>query len=148
MGKDQKIKVLLTVSLVANLVFGGLIVGRWIAGPLQPPPLLWALRALPDESRDELRPLLRRQFMDSREVRRELHHSAEAVRELVEAESLNEQALRDSLATLREVTGRYQVQIHDSAVKIMQTLPADERRRVARALLRPEGAPRPKHHGE
>lgn len=133
---------------MANLIFGGLMVGRWIAGPLQPPPLLWALRALPDESRDELRPLLRHQFMDSREVRGELRRSAEKVRELVEAESLDEQALRESLANLREVTGRYQVQIHDSAVRIMQTISAEERRRVARALLRPEGVPRPKHHGE
>ena len=147
MNKGQWVKPVLIVSLAINLVFMGLVAGRLIAGPIEPPPLFWALRALPEENRQALRPALRRQFMESREVRKALRSVSKQVRMLVEADTLDNTALRASLADLREVTGRYQLQIHETAVTLLETLPADQRRRVAGALLRPEHAQRPKPHG-
>ncbi len=147
MNKGQWVKPVLIVSLIVNLVFVGLVVGRFIVGPIQPPPLLWALHALPEESRHALRPMLRRQWADSRDVRKELHGVSKRVRVIVEAETLDEVALEASLAELRDVTGRFQIQIHETAVKLLETLPADQRRRIAGALLRPEPAQRPPSRG-
>lgn len=144
MSKGRWRSIVLVVSLGLNLVFVGLVVARLAFVPGEPP-LLWAVKNLDQGTRERIRPLLREQFRETRALRAQLRTTEQNLRDIMRAEPFDEKAAAGALAELRQVTGQFQLQMHETALKLLADLPPEEREKVAGRLLRPrraEGPPR------
>lgn len=144
MNKGRWRSLLLVASLGLNLMFVGLVVARLVLVP-GPPPLLWAVKNLDQDTRERIRPLLREQFEETRALRAQLRTTEDKLRDIMRTEPFDEKAAAVGLAELRGVTGEFQLRMHKTALKLLADLPPDEREKVAGRLLRPrhaEGPPR------
>ena len=146
MTKFRWLAVLLALSVAVNLGLAGFVAGRVYSGahggPLHDPAwgLARALRALPEERRDALRPMLRSQM---RTLGPSLRHLRVAQRELIEsaaAEPFDRVALEEAMARFRNELLASQERSHRALVEVMAALSADERKRVLESMRR-QGPP-------
>lgn len=147
MTKFRWLAVLLALSVAVNLGLAGFAAGRMFSGaqggPLHDPAwsLARALRVLPEERRDALRPMLRSQM---RTLGPRFRHLRGAQRDLIEsaaAEPFDRAALEDALARFRNELLASQERSHSAFVEVMASLNADERKRVLESMRR-RGPPR------
>jgi len=138
---------LLVLSLVANLLLIGVVVGRWgFGGASRPPPLAWALTELSPETTEKVQPALRQNLEQTKSIRRQLREVLREIDQLTRAESFNLKNWDEALATLRGVSASYQQEVHRTALEVLPSLSVAERKRLMKRLLRPQmprGAPRP-----
>ncbi len=139
-------RLVLVLSLGANLVVAGMAIGHFSRGGLdRAAPLIWALGDLDQHTRDRLKPILRENFQATREARKALRSASRDIQKVVSEEPLDAAKLANSLARMRELSGQYQAQIHQRAIATLQEIPPDQRARFVGRLLRSE--PPPRRHG-
>lgn len=124
----------LAVSMALNLLVAGAIIGR-MRNP--EPPLGWAVKQLDAETRQRLRPVMRRQVTNTARARRELRQLQVEIRDLMAEEALDRDRLSATLARMRALGADYQESLHEGAIDVLAELTPEQRLRVARRLLRP-----------
>jgi Spy/CpxP family protein refolding chaperone len=102
------------------------------------------LRDLDDDARDKIRPVLENQAETIKPLRREMWQAQKEFRKLLVEESFDEGALEESLSQLRHASEEYQTGMHHQMLLVLKDLEPEQRRRVARYLMRsrPEGRDR------
>ena len=151
MNKSRIISISLVISVALNLLFVGAVVGRFMHGDSQRPMsshLGWVLRDLDEKARDRIRPVLEDQAETIRPLRREMWQAQKEFRKLLVAESFDENALQESLSHLRHASEEYQSGMHHQMLMVLKDLEPDQRRRVARFLMRPRPEGRDRRQGK
>ncbi|MGD2007563.1 MAG: periplasmic heavy metal sensor [Cellvibrionales bacterium] len=134
MAKRHWMAALLIVSLGINLLAAGVLVGRWsVSGP--PPPMSWAFKGMDPELRTQLRPKLQETMADIAPLRAEFRRTARKIRDIAAAEPLDSTALAEALEELRQVSQRYQIQVHDAALDVLPELSSRQRLQVLRRVF-------------
>lgn len=142
MNKQHVLILALLVSAAVNLLLAGVFIGRVAAPTHPPPPMDWAGHEMDAQTRELLRRRLREQQGAFRPLRRDMIAASAAVRDALAAEDYDPQALDAALAGVREVTGRYQLLVHENLVNMSADLPREQRMALARAALQAtQGAP-------
>ena len=134
----------LAVSLIANLLLVGFVVGRMTSGfampPMRPDPTMGIYRMidfLPEARRDEIKGLLRSDMRSIYPELRELRQVHRRIRDAVTADPFVRADLDKALADLRARLGSTQVSAHESFVEVVSKLTPEERARLADAMRRP-----------
>ena len=134
MAKRHWMAALLIVSLGINLLAAGVLVGRWSMSG-QPPPMSWAFKGMDPETRAQLRPKLKETMEVIAPLRAEFRHTARKIRDIAAAEPLDSTALAEALEELRQVSQRYQIQVHDAALDVLPELSSRQRLQVLRRVF-------------
>ena len=130
-----------------NLGLAGFAAGRMFSGvhkgPLHDPAwgLARSLRVLPEERRDEIRPLLRSQMRGVGRGVRQLRGAQRQLIGLATAEPFDGQALEAALARFRNELLASQERSHRALVAVMTALTEAERKQVLESMRR-HGPPR------
>lgn len=135
MNRQSALLLALLVSVAINLLAAGVMIGRGTAGPPVTPPAAWAARELEPEARRLVRDRMRREVGNVRPLRRELADAHRAIREAISAEDYSARALKDALARLRTVDGRYRQLLHDNVAELAAELPREQRVALLRAAM-------------
>ena len=147
MTKFRWLAVLLAVSVALNLGLAGFAAGQLFSGarggPLHDPAwgLARALRALPEERRDALRPMLRSEMRGLGPSLRQLRGAQRRLIESAAAEPFDRSALESALERFRHELLASQQRSHRAFVEVMAVLSAEERQRVLESMRR-RGPPR------
>jgi uncharacterized membrane protein len=129
---------LVILSVAVNLLLVGLIGGHFIKqGDNHSKPLGWALKGVPPEVREAVRPLIKAHAKDVLLARGDLRKAERRLRRVIESETMTRKELTRSLSAMRESTARYHVLIHDIGVDVLLSLEADQRLKAAPYLFRP-----------
>ena len=134
MAKRHWIAGVLVVSLALNLLGVGALSARWAMGGPQAP-MAWAMRDMDSATRERVGEALRGRMQEVAPVRREFRQSQMELKRVVSSDPLDEAALSQALITLRDVSRRYQSQLHTIALDILPQLSSKQRRRAVHALL-------------
>jgi uncharacterized membrane protein len=147
----RRLSIALAVSVALNLFGAGFLVSRALHHR-PPPPGLHALHA-PDERFEggpfmgprgllgsgagphmlpRVREVMQAHGKELREGRGELREKRHAVEDALRAEPFDAAALGAALAGLRQSTNAAQERMHAALVDLAKTLPAEERRELAR----------------
>jgi Spy/CpxP family protein refolding chaperone len=97
----------------------------------------WVLHDLDEDARDKIRPVLENQAETIRPLRLEMRQAQKEFRKLLVQESFDESALEESLSQLRHASEEYQSGMHHQMLMVLKDLEPEQRRRVARFLMRP-----------
>ena len=134
MVKRYWIAGLLVVSLGLNFLGAGALVARYAMGS-PPGPMAWAMRDMDHATRERVEDALRGRMQEVAPVRSEFRQIQAELKRVVSSDPLDEAALSQALITLRDVSQRYQLQLHTIALDILPQLSSKQRRRAVRALL-------------
>ncbi|MCH7742062.1 MAG: periplasmic heavy metal sensor [Proteobacteria bacterium] len=140
MSKGRIIGVALVFSVSLNLLVVGAIIGRTMFGShprsFTPPPLGWVLRDLDADTRRKIRPGLEDRAKVVAPLRNEMHAARIEFSKLLGEKEFDEAALVKSLGRLRKASGEFQSTLHEHMVLILKDLAPEQRRKVARFLMR------------
>jgi uncharacterized membrane protein len=142
MSRQSALLLALLVSVSVNLLVAGVLIGRSSVGVRETPPAAWVARELEPEARRLVRDRLRQETGNVRPLRRDLADAHRAVREAMSAEDYDAQTLKDALARLRAVDGRYRQLLHDNVAEIAAQLPREQRVALLRAAMQRGGVGR------
>jgi uncharacterized membrane protein len=122
----------LAVSLVINLGLGGFVLGRMTGAAPTPTldPMLTTLRLvrdLPEQRRQELRPLLREPFRAMRPEIRRMWAAQRRINEALAADPFDPDALDDALAEFRDALVASQQRSHPGLVRLVVAMTPQER---------------------
>lgn len=139
-GTPRWAKWLLSISLALNFIVIGLGVGAAVRfhqhghshGGVAT--IGKIMRALPDDSRDAAKDLLRAARPDFKALRSERRAAKIAVADAIERNPFDAAAVADAFAALRGKDQITKASTHDVMVKILQVLSPEERAVVAAAL--------------
>ena len=137
----KRLSIVLAISVAVNLLLGGIMLGRAFRHRHQPPfdvgepPGMHAER---DRRKGPLRDLFREHGDALREKRRSMGDARRTAREALEAEPFDRAALERALEGLRKETVASQEIMHRAIVEAAATGPPEERKKLGRALERPE----------
>jgi len=154
MANRHWIAALLVVSLGLNLLGAGALLARFtMSSP--PGPMAWAMRDLDPSTRERVGQELRGRMQEVAPLRREFKRSQTEIKRVVSSDPFDEVALKQALATLRDVSQRYQLQLHNIAQDVLPQLSTEQRRRATHRLLRAgtdqcdrQGRNRQRHDGK
>lgn len=135
MNKHTLVLTALLVSLSANLLIAGFVIGRKQHRPPEAPPMAWAAERLSAETQAKVRRQMRAQVSEVRPLREAMRNAQAAVREAVTTDAYDPNALTLALKESRDVSSRYQALIHKNLVALSKELPKQERMALARAAL-------------
>lgn len=135
MAKRHWIAVLLVVSLGLNLLGAGALLAR-LTMSSPPEPMAWAMGDLDPSTRQRVGQALRGRMQQVAPVRREFKRSQAEIKRVVSSDPLDEAALTQALVNLRDVSQRYQLQLHNIALDVLPELSSEQRRRATHRLLR------------
>jgi uncharacterized membrane protein len=134
----------LVISLVANLVLAGVLLGRTTSSVtparIGPDPAAMYFRMLgflPDERREALMPIVRGHLSEVRPEVRETRHHLRGMFEALTSEPFDAERLETKLAELRRVHAITQQKSHRSFVELASAMSHEEREAMADALRRP-----------
>lgn len=139
-GTPRWAKWLLGGSLALNFIVIGLATGAAIrfqqhghshGGVATIGQIMWAL---PRESRDRAKELLRAARPDLKELRAERKAAKLAVADAIEATPFNAEAVKEAFATLRAKDQSSKASTHEVMIEILQVLTPEERAEVALGL--------------
>ena len=140
--KSKWVTVVLCISIAANLVLGGFVLGQGMKRPPQfgSDPVRafprW-MRQLPSPRREELRPYVREHFRAMRPHLKGLHARHGALQEALRAEPYDHEALNAALATLRRDLEHMHAQGNAAFADFVAALSAEERRALADDIAQP-----------
>ncbi|MBD3649468.1 MAG: periplasmic heavy metal sensor, partial [Pseudomonadales bacterium] len=135
MTRQRVMIIILVVSLGINLLFIGALVGRWAMhrnSPPFPPHFGWMMRGVDEQTRQDLRPVIREQAMQLVPLRREMQDAQRRFNQALTSEPLDEAALHTALQDLREPTLAFQAPLQPQTFPALKRLPP-----AARAQLPP-----------
>jgi uncharacterized membrane protein len=125
---------LLIGSVIFNLLLAGAIVGRFfLASPSLrsfPPTMGWVLRGLPPEERETIRPLLAEHMQGTVAAQRALAHAQRKASLLMREDHLDEKALAQAFAELRDASRDSQETMHRALIEVMVAISPEQRRQV------------------
>ncbi len=139
-GTPRWAKWLLGVSLALNFIVIGLAAGAAIrfhqhghshGGVATIGQIMWAL---PKESRDRAKDLLRAARPDLKSLRAERKAAKHAVADAIEMNPFDADAVKSAFAELRAKDQSAKASTHDVMINILQVLTPEERADVARSL--------------
>ena len=138
---------LLAVSILLNLVLIGFAIGRHSGGGAMFDPVRgyphW-VRTLPEERKEELRPLVVAHLRSMRGDLRALRRNGRQISIALRADPFDAEALANALQQMRTHHGEVQLQGHRSLVDLATQLTSSERQALADYLQRhPERHRRP-----
>jgi len=137
-GRSRWVAILLAVSLALNLLLAGAFIGRFLTQRPDPgtfpPHMGWILRGLPDQERQQLRPVLRQHQQRAISLQRQLNDAQQEASRQLRIEDLNEQDLLDALGKLRAASNASQQAMHDSLVDVMKRLDPEQRKEVMQSI--------------
>ncbi len=137
-GRSRWIAILLVCSLAVNLLLLGALLGRFFRERAYPgtfpPHIGWILRGLPEEERQNIRPVLREHQRRAELVLRALISAQEEASKQLRSEELVEHDLQDALAALRAASNASQQAMHDALAEVMQRLEPGQREQVMRSM--------------
>lgn len=137
-GRRRWIAILLACSLAVNLLLLGAFLGRFFRERPYPgtfpPHMGWILRGLPEEERQNIRPVLREHQRRAESLQRALISAQEEASKQLRSEELVEQDLQDALAALRAASNASQQAMHDALAEVMQRLEPGQREQVMRSM--------------
>ena len=143
---SSKLPIWLIVSLIANALLIGVLIGGGLgqrkAGP--PPSVVGqeeALirgidRALPDDDRREVRQIFRRAYAESRAERVRVRNARRALGRLMNANPYDADAVRAGFEELREADAAMKARMHSLIADQFGALTAEQRRAVLRETNR------------
>lgn len=141
------------VSLAANLLIVGGLVGGYAAGArFQPPRMAQAndagparalLQALPQSERAAMRRELARTFVDARAMRKEARDARTALAQTALAEPYDPAAVKAALARMRAADAALAGRFHDAVADAFAKMSPEERRQALRALAQRRADTRP-----
>ena len=139
---SSKLPIWLIVSLIANALLIGVLIGGGLGQRKAGPPpsavgqeeaLIRGIdRALPDEERREVRQIFRRAFADSREERVRVRNARRALGRLMNANSYDADAVRAGFEELREADAAMKARMHNLIADQFGTVSAEQRRIILR----------------
>ena len=143
--------VVLVLSLAANIALIGFVAGQHTARDLAPPPMgnplfgmVRYVRSLPEARRDELDPLLKDYRRAARPAVREMRRAQHEFRAAIQTDPLDADRVRAALSQLQALMSTHQAQGHESLLKLLGEMSAEERQALNQALT-PERFRR-RHH--
>lgn len=151
---QNRFRLLLIVSLAANLLLGGIFAGgfieAWRRGPEpadgRPPPFRLhmgrMLEHLPEDVRDRAQALMERHRGEMHGSVRAMRRARREMRAALVAEPFDPARLEAALAELRTRGGAAQASMHGAMLELASDLTPEARRALAEGLARPR---RPRH---
>ncbi len=145
---QNRFRLLLIVSLAANLLLGGIFAGgfieAWRRGPEaadgRPPPFRLhmgrLLEHLPEAVRDDAREVMERHRGEMRGSVRAMRRARREVREALAAEAFDPARLEAALAELRTRGSGAQAAMHGAMLELASSLTPEARRALAEGLAR------------
>lgn len=128
---------LLVGSLALNLLLIGVISGQWWSQSRSaPPPLAWAMGEGLLEDTASVLPSFRERRAVSRQARQEIRTSLARLRGVLEDHPIDQDALRDTLADLRQARTDHEAIIHDMVLNALATMDEPQRRVFLDKLFR------------
>jgi uncharacterized membrane protein len=134
------LNILLGAALLTALALAHLDGGRIVHAPDLPSPRALA-RHLSDDERDRLHAILQTQRAGFRAHAREVLGARQAVHAALVAEPFDAERFAAALAELHGRQARLGSEAQQALVDLASSLDADGRRRLAKALLRPDRGP-------
>lgn len=125
-------------SIGLNLFFIGALAARYMdrpERPQEPPSLRWVMRDLDPAARERLQPQMSTYGETLRPLRGEMFRAQRQVNELLAAEPLDQEAVRQAFVQLREVNLRYQELTHRQLVEVFGQLSTEQRARAMRFMM-------------
>ncbi|MEL7041732.1 MAG: periplasmic heavy metal sensor [Pseudomonadota bacterium] len=149
----SRLPVWLIVSIVANALLIGLLIGGGMGQRRAGPPpnaliggeqtLMRGIdRSVPDEQRRAVRKAFRRAFVDSRQERLRVQSARRNLNRLLGAETFDAEAVRDGFAELRAADNAMKARMHDVLAEQFGALTPEQRQAVLRDNRR--GGERPR----
>lgn len=130
----------LFLSLGLNCVGLGLLMSPAVQFLLRDHPVLDQIRqvmaSIPPDMRKAMREELESHHDEMRAARKDLRATRQEIAVLIQQPQLDEVALRVKLATVREKTAAMQAVVQDSFVAVLKSLPAAEREKHVKDILR------------
>lgn len=148
MTRSRLLTIALIVSLTINLLFLGAFIGHRIWGSKKhhfPPHFGWMIRHLDETTRDELKPVIKRQAKQLEPLHEEMREAQRRFNEALTSEPLDEEALNRAITDVRETSAAFQAAMHDQAMLLIKHMNVEERKRIARYLRHRRGE---KHHND
>ncbi len=139
MNKRRLVIVVLIVSLTINLLFVGALIGRWAWGPRThpfEPHFGWLVRRLDEQTRADLKPVIKRQAEQLAPLRRDMREAQIRFNEALASDPLDEEALDAALGDLRENSTAIQAIMHEQMMTVVKRMDLEERQKLARFLRR------------
>lgn len=140
MNKQQTILLALVLSLAANLLIAGVLIGR-ASRPAPEPPMAWAAQELTPQLRSEVRQRLKERAPRVRPLRAQMRDAMQAVRRLAAEDEFDPQAMRQALARLREAEAAYQAFMHEEVLNLAASVDREARLSILGRALHPGGRP-------
>ena len=138
MTRSRVVTVALIASLAINLLFVGALIGWRVWGPDGrpgfPPHFGWMMRGLDEQTRDELKPVIRRQAQQLIPLRKRMRNEQLRFNAALTSEPFDERALDQALTDLRQTTEAFQAVMHQQMLTVIEKMGPEERKRVARYL--------------
>jgi len=161
MKKQQIFILALIISLIVNIFFGGILLGKHLYGKHPdmhlPPPmkirpihLQRLLDELPPEKADIVRPIITEHVSAFRSHFRKMRQNRRAVHEQLSAEKVDKVALEQALNTMENNMQHIRTIMHKTLVDVAINLDKSEREELIKAILHrpPRHHKPPHHHGE
>ncbi len=131
----------LICSVAVNLLVVGGIVGHFVSGPGSrpfPSHLGWMVSDLDEDTRKNLRPILREYAEHARPLRREMARAQKEFEAALTKEPLDDEEVQRALEKLQQVSSANQSNLHLQMISIMRGLKPEERVRALRYMHRRE----------
>jgi uncharacterized membrane protein len=154
-GKQRLLAIVLLSSVALNLFLGGIVVGKYFSSDkhfFRPPPMpresRWILHALPDASREKVRPLIRAHRQQMKPQIRGMRAARREVHEQLTAKDFNVAALSEALTRLEQEKQKAGKMMQQLLIDIASQLNEEDRQRLSEATRRRPRHRPPAHHRE
>jgi uncharacterized membrane protein len=126
-------KLLLVVSLTANLAVAGLYLGHRLKGPRDPEDrrVSWVYRVLPEARHDEARAMFAANRGELEAQLEQMQGVHQHIADAIAAEPFDEQALLAAFAARRDQVVKMHATVQGQLVSILEQLTPEERAEVA-----------------
>lgn len=135
--RHKTILLVLLMSLALNLFLVGILTARSLAPQERPPApmaMSWLVRDMDDVTRQSLQPQLQTNAEQLRPLRAEMFRAQREVNRLMISEPLDQAALLDAFAVLRDANLQYQALSHQQLVQLSAQLSAEQRQQALRFM--------------
>lgn len=125
------------ISLSVNLFFIGAVIARVLNtrdSPVAPISMRWVMRDMEPQAREQLSPLIRAQNEQMRPVRMQMFLAQREVNQLLAADPVDETAILEAFARLREANLLFQQMSHEQLTSIFSQLTPEQRQQAFRFI--------------
>lgn len=139
MNKQKAILIALILSVSVNLLIAGVFIGRkagYSGGMHERAGMGWMMHHMSEDTKKELKEIWHQHREAAMPLRQQLKQAQADMREAVNSEPFDPEAMRAALAGAREASANYQALRHEQMLTILARVPQEERAKVYRFLKR------------